>query len=80
MQTIIAFSVAIAFCYFYLRKVIERHTERGLIELLPEQMQNNLIHRSIFDLICDFWFFEAFRFLKLLTKPLLEPIYPDNAI
>ena len=38
------------------------------------------MHRSIFDLICDFWFFEAFRFFKLVTKPLLEPIEPDSAI
>lgn len=35
-------------------------------------------------MVCDFWFYDSFVFLKrlvrLLCKPLIEPIEPDNAI
>ena len=80
LHTLLALSAAVLFSYLYLRRVIEKYLEQGLIELLPHQLQYNLLYRSIFDLVCDFWFLEAFRFLKLITKPLLQPIYPDNAI
>ena len=66
--------------YRYLRMIFIRYSERGLIDLLPPALHNTLLNRSIFDMLCDFWFFDCVRFIKLLCRPFFQPVEPDHAI
>jgi hypothetical protein len=74
LPTLICLLLSSYFAYRYTATILKKHSERGLIELLPERLQNQLLNRSIFDMLCDFWFYESFQFIKLLFRPLIEPV------
>jgi hypothetical protein len=49
-----------------LRKI----SEKGLIKFLPQSIKDLLLERSIFDILCDLWFFPR---LSLVIKTIVWP-------
>jgi len=54
--------------------------QRGIIGYLPRTLQIHLLDRSIFDLLCDFWYIpKASQYLKAFIKPFVQNISPEQA-
>lgn len=84
LPTLVCLSLTAYFTFRYLATVTRQYIAKGLIEICPERMRDQLLNRSIFDFVCSLWFDTSFiflkRFFKLLFRPLMEPIDRENAL
>lgn len=84
LPTLIFMITTAFFLWKYIEGLVQKYRARGLIEICPESLKRYLLNRSMFDVVCSFWFDTSFIFLKrlfrLLLKPLVEPIERDNAL
>lgn len=78
--TIILFWISIVMIYFYFKDRVKRLLQDGLIVYLPQKIQQGLMERSLFDLLCDIWFMPGtMNFLKVIMKPFFTSVKPDQA-
>jgi hypothetical protein len=77
--TICLFWVSLLTIKTYLCRAIAKLIEKGLIVYLPSKTQHILRERSLFDLMCDFWFIQNASIVKVLLKPFFVQIQPDRA-
>eukprot|EP01017_Pseudomicrothorax_dubius_P008926 TRINITY_DN12971_c0_g1_i2.p1 TRINITY_DN12971_c0_g1~~TRINITY_DN12971_c0_g1_i2.p1 ORF type:complete len:352 (-),score=81.70 TRINITY_DN12971_c0_g1_i2:34-1032(-) len=53
----------------------------GFINFLPNFMQSLLLHRSIFDVLCDIWFSNKILIIvRTLVRPFFVKVRPEEAI
>lgn len=78
--TILFFWLSALVVKAYLKRVFRKLIEKGLIVYLPEWTQRTLKDRSLFDLMCDFWFIQSTSLAKVFFKPFFMHIQPDQAV
>lgn len=78
--TIVLFWISAFLIYSYFKARAKRLLRDGLIVYLPQKIQQGLMERSLFDVLCDIWFMPGtMNFLKVLTKPFFTSVRPDQA-
>lgn len=75
--TIVLFWISVLLILHYLKLRVKRAFQDGLIVYLPQKIQEGLMERSVFDLLCDFWFMPGDNnLLKVFIKPFFTKIKP----
>ena len=79
--TLFSFSLAIASIFLLIKNCITQIHEKGLINFLPKRLQNFMLNRSIFDVLCDLWFIPKMGlYLKAFFGPFYYEYTPDKAL
>jgi len=77
--------ISILFFLLTLRQFVQMKWElirkKGLIHYMSPDMQALLLHRSIFDVLCDLWFIPRLSlYFKAFLMPMIIKIKPDQAM
>lgn len=73
-------SIAFLLTRKWVLKKLERIHEVGLVNYLPEGLKTALLSRSIFDYLCDIWYFPTIpKVLKVIIKPMVINTDPVEA-
>lgn len=79
--TIFSFGLVVFSFGFLLKTVIKQIHEKGLITYLPLKLQNFLLNRSVFDVLCDLWFIPKIGlYLKAFFGPFYYESTPEKAL
>mmetsp|Transcript_35449 Transcript_35449/g.31950 ORF Transcript_35449/g.31950 Transcript_35449/m.31950 type:complete len:105 (+) Transcript_35449:113-427(+) len=77
IYTITAFLLFVASAGLYAKIEIDSLRKKGLIHFLPKGLKSTLTQRSIFDVICDVWFFPKIAiYIKAMVAPFIYKIDP----
>ena len=74
-------ALAIGSVFLLLRHCFKQIHEKGLINYFPPKLQNFLLNRSIFDVLCDLWFIpKVGLYLKAFFGPFYYESNPEKAL
>lgn len=67
--------------FLLIKTCIKQIHEKGLINFLPLKLQNFLLNRSLFDVLCDLWFIPKIGlYLKAFFGPFYYDYTPEKAL
>ena len=66
---------------FYIKDKIDYIYKYGLISVLPKNVKDLLLKRSLFDVLCDLWYLRSLMtYSKVITRPFVVNIEPGEAV
>lgn len=71
VKTLISIAIFLVSIYLFLKNAFRTICDRGILAYLPYNIQHLMLRRSIFDLLCDLWYFSK---LKLYLKAIITPL------
>lgn len=81
LTTILSFIMLVFSVFMVVKLRWKEMREGGLIQFLPGSMHTILLKRSIFDVLCDLWFFPRIGLIvKAVMTPFFIEIQPEQAI
>ena len=81
LYTLISCTLLIISIGLFIKIKVEVIRKIGVINYLPHSIAQTLTQRSLFDIICDIWFFPRIAsYIKAFLTPFIYKIEPEEAI
>jgi hypothetical protein len=81
VYTLLSFALFVIGVLAYTKFSWDNLMKEGFLKYLPKKLVKTLMHRSIFDVLCDIWFIPKISiYIKAMAMPFLCEIKPDEAI
>jgi hypothetical protein len=81
IHTIVSLGIVILGLALLLKKKLHDIQEKGIISYIPLKFHKVLLHRSLFDILCDIWFIPRLTiYIKAFIGPFIYRIKPEEAI
>jgi len=81
IYTVVSFTIMMGTFLTFLHLIQKKISEKGLADWCSPTIQQILLHRSLFDIICDIWFIpDVLRYFRVFLLPFFVKIEPEEAI
>lgn len=79
VKTLISIMIFALSCYLYVNFRIQIILDKGLLNYFPYSVKFALLRRSLFDILCDMWYFSKIKFyIKAIFSPLILQPSPQE--
>jgi len=80
IRTLLLLSFSAFFFYMFMKQKISKIRKNGILSHFSQSTQNLLLNRSIFDILCDLWYFPVItKYFRAIFGPFIRNIEPEES-